>query len=381
LQPSYWEKKAAATPSEFLIIGGGIVGLSAGVFLRKAFPNSRIQLVEKGTPAAGATTRNAGFACFGMPGEILDDYAAIGPEKSIALIEQRYKGLNLLRSIHGDTAIDYREVGGWEVFFDSDKDAYQKVLDFLPQLHSDIKNASSFPADFKFNTNVSPKKTFSKVNSSFIFNPLEGLVDSGKLFLSLQNACREANVIIWQGISLTHFEESSDSVEFTSESGLTFSAKNVLVCVNGFTSQLFPALQDEIKPARGQILLFCNNENLSIPEGAFHYDRGYTYFRTLPSGELLLGGARNHSFESELTFDQNTGGSVREALIKFALDNLGKTQIVGEWAGTMGIGANRSPIFRKISPRIQVIGKLGGMGIALGTGLAFDAVQSYKNIV
>ena len=70
---SYWEQKEWLQNIDFTIVGSGIVGLSTAVFLKKRFPKSKILVLEKGILPQGASTKNAGFACFGSLSEILED--------------------------------------------------------------------------------------------------------------------------------------------------------------------------------------------------------------------------------------------------------------------------------------------------------------------
>ncbi len=70
---SYWELKNWFTNVDFTIVGSGIVGLHCALALRERFPESKILVLEKGILPQGASTKNAGFACFGSLSEILDD--------------------------------------------------------------------------------------------------------------------------------------------------------------------------------------------------------------------------------------------------------------------------------------------------------------------
>ena len=63
---SYWEIKTWFTKVDFTIVGSGIVGLSTALWLKNRFPKSNILILEKGILPQGASTKNAGFACFPM---------------------------------------------------------------------------------------------------------------------------------------------------------------------------------------------------------------------------------------------------------------------------------------------------------------------------
>ena len=117
---SFWEKQTWFTNIDFTIVGSGIVGLHCALELQKKHPKAKILILEKGTLPEGASTKNAGFACFGSISEILDDLENQPQQAVIDLVKKRKKGLELLRKNLGDTAIDYQQNGGYEVFLDTE---------------------------------------------------------------------------------------------------------------------------------------------------------------------------------------------------------------------------------------------------------------------
>jgi glycine/D-amino acid oxidase-like deaminating enzyme len=111
MQLSYWEIKSWFTNVDYTVVGSGIVGLHAALRLRERFPNSKIIVLEKGTLPQGASTKNAGFACFGSLSEIIDDLKFHSEEEVIRLIQKRWEGLKLLRKRVGDDRLDFKPFG------------------------------------------------------------------------------------------------------------------------------------------------------------------------------------------------------------------------------------------------------------------------------
>jgi hypothetical protein len=64
----------------------------------------------------GASTKNAGFACFGSISEIIDDLKSHSEEEVYQLVTKRLEGLRLLRKRLGDEAIDFKPYGGMNYF-------------------------------------------------------------------------------------------------------------------------------------------------------------------------------------------------------------------------------------------------------------------------
>ena len=88
---SYWEYKNWITDIDFAIVGSGIVGLNCALALREKYPSASILVLEKGILPQGASTKNAGFACFGSLSELLDD---LNTPKVIANINEEVSKLS-----------------------------------------------------------------------------------------------------------------------------------------------------------------------------------------------------------------------------------------------------------------------------------------------
>ena len=74
-QLSFWEKRSYFNGVDIAIIGAGIVGMTTALNLKKRKPNLKILVLERGYLPSGASTKNAGFACFGSPSELKSDLA------------------------------------------------------------------------------------------------------------------------------------------------------------------------------------------------------------------------------------------------------------------------------------------------------------------
>ena len=87
---SYWEKTSYFEGIDFLIIGAGIVGYSTAIHLRKKYPNSKILVIERGYLPSGASSKNAGFACFGSATELLDDLSQYDESTVWETVQKRW---------------------------------------------------------------------------------------------------------------------------------------------------------------------------------------------------------------------------------------------------------------------------------------------------
>ena len=116
---SFWEIKQYLQNNDLVVVGSGIVGLTSAIFYKKKNPKAKVLVLEKGLLPSGASTKNAGFACFGSLSEILSDMKTSTEYEVFELIQERLNGLSELRSLVGDLHLDYKPCGGFEVFMKS----------------------------------------------------------------------------------------------------------------------------------------------------------------------------------------------------------------------------------------------------------------------
>ena len=112
----YWESEHLLAPADLTVIGAGIVGMSTALHYKALHPHDRVRIIERDVLGEGGTTRNAGFACFGGPGEWLDDLETLGQSKWLELIRLRAEGLRALIELLGEKALGLEWSGGWELF-------------------------------------------------------------------------------------------------------------------------------------------------------------------------------------------------------------------------------------------------------------------------
>ena len=140
----------------------------------------------------GASTKNAGFACFGSLSEIVDDLKSQSPDEVFNLISKRWEGLQLLRNRIGDEAMDFQQNGGYELFTEKDRETFNECLEQL-----DVVNELLFPL-FKRPVFKLQKDTFGfeKIQQNIIFNPFEAQIDTGKMMQKLLKIAYSEGILI-----------------------------------------------------------------------------------------------------------------------------------------------------------------------------------------
>lgn len=372
---SYWQQTAHFSKIDIVVIGGGIVGLSAAIRLKTSDPDLRVFLFEQGPIAMGATSRNAGFATFGTVGELSQDLLHRPAEEVGRLSLQRLEGLKLLRSVAGDECIRYEETGGFEIF--TEKAAFEKASEGLPIINRLLEEYTGLKNIFSPMEN--PEQFgFSGVHG-IIQNPFEGLLHSGHLVKTLEQKAKMAGVQLYGGFKLKRFEKEGAQIRLQFDTPeCILHAEKVLFCTNGFTKDLISGL--DVKPARGLILVTEKMDSLSF-RGGFHHNCGYDYFREI-DGRVLLGGGRNLDPITETCTEDQVNPVIFEYLKNFLYHVIlpgRKPTIEHVWTGTMGIGEGKYPIIREMEENIYCAVRMGGMGVAIGTKAGFDAADLVLN--
>ncbi len=361
---SFWERDELLE-YDFIVVGGGIVGLSTSIELKEQNPSASVLLLEAGMFPTGASTKNAGFACFGSLTEILSDLEKLSPSEVQDLVALRSEGLQRLRNRLGDETIDYLNFGGYELLSESQLGALDRI-DEVNELLKPVLNHKVYQIDpdiRRFGFDEARVK-------AMVFNPFEGQIHSGKMMKSLQQKTSQLGVNIITGVKVEGFEETSGQVNVHLEY-TKFSCAKLAICTNAFTKDLVPDL--ELNPGRGVVLVTKPIDGLRI-KGTYHYEEGYYYFRNYQD-RVIFGGGRNLDIAGEASTDFQIRDLIKDKLVSdletlilpnqaFDVDHI--------WAGIMAFGPNKQPILKQVSNNVFAGVRLGGMGVAIGSKLGYD---------
>lgn len=361
-QLSFWERKTFFEGVDFVIVGAGIVGFSTAIELKRKYIDAKIVVLERGYLPSGASSKNAGFACFGSPTEIFDDLSHMPEEEVWNTIAMRFEGLIQLKHLVRDHNIDYQKNGSWDLVH-SNFEHVEISNSFIDYLNEKCANYFDINSVYSEDKLVCQKFGFKNVSTSY-FNKEEGQIDTGKLIIALHQIATNNGVMSLFGVEVIDFQDFNVNVVINSTIGQLTSSK-LVICTNGFATRF---LGSEITPARAQVLVTSEIPNLNI-KGTFHLDRGYYYFRNI-GNRILLGGARNIDFEGETTTELFVTCEIQNALkdlLKSSIIPNSAYKIDYSWAGIMGVGDTKSPIIRKQSDNIAFGVRMGGMGVAIGS--------------
>jgi len=365
MHTSFWEKDVMLS-AEFVVIGSGIIGLQTALELRDQRPHDRIIVLERNVLPTGASSRNAGFACFGSLTEILSDIDHLGESAAFSLVEQRWRGLQRLRARFSDAAIGYEAFGGFELLLPEHMNALDRINEVNRLLHP------LFGSAVFSNDNASLRNSgFGKHVQALVKNPFEAQIHSGLLMRSLAVLAAENGIEIFTGAHVSAIDDANGGVQvhISGNRNLVFRAGHVAVCTNGFTQALLPDIG--IVPARGQIIVTSPIEDLPW-RGTYHLDEGFFYFRNI-GNRILFGGGRNRDFITEETTDMAITDTIQntlEHLLQHTIAPDHQYKIEHRWSGIMGFSADKQAIIQHASDHIVIGFGCNGMGVALGADVA-----------
>lgn len=371
---SFWEREELLR-SDVLVIGGGIIGLSAAIALKEQQPTLDVALVEREVLPSGASTKNAGFACYGSTTEVLRDIDTVGEDAALEVISRRKQGLDLLRARLGDEALGFEPCGGYELLWEKQQWVIER-LDYLNTLLHPLFGKDYYSLQderirsFGFNA---------EEIQHLVFTAHEGSINTGRMMKNLLRCAAERGVRIVSGADVREIDDGTDGVRVSvfrhlMQDIVQFRAEQAIVCTNALAKLFLPSL--ELLPGRGQVLITHPIEDLPF-RGVFHFDSGYYYFRNV-GNRLLFGGGRNSDFNGETTADFSTTSAIQSLLEEYMRTVIlpgVEYSIDMRWAGIMGFSSSRKPIVQRCSERLTLGFGCNGMGVALGSSIGTQAAE------
>ena len=354
---SYWERTQLLR-SEVIIVGGGIVGLSVAASIAEKFPAKSVTVFERSVLPYGASTRNAGFACFGSLSEVASDIQHMGEEAARKLLFQRWMGLQITRKRLGDEAIGFSEAGGYELLPTSERAKWGVEVKRINALVAD------FLPDYLMRKDAYAASLGIKASGDVYSMRGEGQVDTGMLMRTLERYVTSLGVGIRSGACVIATDSDGIVVDDPVRGEMRWSADQVIVCTNAFAETMQTGHM--VEPGRGQVFITHPINGLRF-QGNLHLEEGYYYLRNVDD-RLLFGGGRNLDFDGERTKSFALTDQIQQALEQKLRALFGEDftyEVDQRWSGIMAFGKDKQPVVERLQDgRILAI-KLSGMGIAL----------------
>jgi len=334
--------------TDVLVIGGGIAGISLALHL--AARRIDAVLVEREHVAWGASGRNAGFLLAGVASSYAEAVRAYGREKAREVWEVTNENHDRMIEAARGQDVGYRRLGS----------------SILPAGEGErallIESEQLLLEDgFK-----------ARWDGSRLVNPRDGEVDPAAMVAALARQARAG--VIREGVNVTSLTPRAREVAVRA-GDYECVAGVVILATNGYTSELVPAVN--IQPTRAQMLATAP-EKKSITDMPVYSNFGYRYWRQLPTREVLIGGWRDTSLETEMTLDAEPTPEIQEHIDR-AVRELGVTsEVTHRWAGTMGFTESGLPMAGALEgmPNVYICAGFTGHGMGFAFMSAKHVVES-----
>lgn len=376
---SYWQDVSIPfDSSEFtqqkffdvIIVGAGIAGLSTAYWLEKSNPNIKIAILDRASLGSGASGRNAGFITCGSAEHFYKLEKQFGLQKAVEIWKFSDTNRELLKSeiIQGDSKlVDFSQTGSCTVAAsESDWQRYHGLSQTMLGAGLDVELI-----DEKYLSEKYGVRNF----LGAIQYKNDGEIHPIKLLGLLKSKLRQTKFIFDSVV--TDLKRESDSWAVTT-SKTKLSAGKVIFCLNGYSDTVLPELKNVVKPQRGQVIV---TEPLKkFVQGPCYLTKHLCYFRQLPSGELLIGGFRNHDIEAENTNQDEITPKIQAALKEFAhsyFQNTSQVKINYQWSGVMGFTEDGQMMIGEHPSKKDLFLMAGCSGH--GMGLSFHAALTLAN--
>ncbi len=367
---SYWLDESFTTKNtknyDYIIIGAGIAGLSTAYWLEKKSSNAKIAIIDKFSLAYGASGRNAGFVTCGSALHFnkLKEKFGLEKAKEIWQFSEMNRDLLLAEIIQDEAqTVDYKTTGSCTVI--PDEIQSEKFKSLLKNMKS-----SNIAVDM-IDAKTLQKEYAVKTSAGAIEYKHDGIIHPVKLLKKIQSKLKNTDLIFGEEVFKIQSGETTAQVTTQKQ---TYQSSKMFVCLNGFVSDLMPEFNEIIKPQRGQVIV---TESMpQIIKGPCYLTQHLCYFRQLQTGEILIGGFRNHDAEKENTSNDQATEKIQSALENFAktyFDNTANIKINYRWSGIMGFTPDEQMIIGAHPSRKNVYMMAGCSGH--GMGLSFHAAK------
>jgi gamma-glutamylputrescine oxidase len=338
------EPLRGAQETEIAIIGAGITGTAAALWLARAGIATRI--LEARSIAAAASGRNGGFIADGTTR--LYAHAITNSERDTARRVWAFSAANhayvekFVQELEDQRwRCDYRRHGSYKLA--ASEDELGPILESARLLNEDGWGAQVVQRD------ELPQR-LRRVYFGGMYLSASAEIQPVRFVTGLAHLAEQAGAVFYEESPVTNITIKDGGVTLTTPRG-TLHVQKLILATNAWLPEVGKMVGADwlarcITPTRGQVIATepIDERILPCPCSA---EEGYQYWRQLPDGRLIVGGWRNYSPETEFhTYDETPYVGIQRRLDAFVHESLDlpDVQIESRWAGIMAFTSDNLPI-------------------------------------
>lgn len=334
--------------AEVCVVGLGGTGLTC-IAEALSLGASSVVGIDAVDVAAGAAGRNGGFLLAGVSDFHHDAVDKLGRDRAVAITRLT---LDEMQRIARESPGAARFPGSVRIAATADEVA--DCARQQAQMHADGFSVSSYEG---------PEGRGLLIPTDGVFHPL-------RRCRTLAARSMERGARLYGRTAARSFESGRVRTD-----GGTISARHIIVCVDGRLEQLFPALANEVRTARLQMLATAPAPEVSFPR-AVYKRYGYDYWQQLSDGCVVLGGGRDTTPDTEWTFDDQPSAPIQDYLTRTLRDDLCvKADVTHRWAASVSYTESGVPLYRELGDGLTVMGGYSGTGNVVGALMGRAAAQ------
>jgi len=370
---SYWQHTSnqvtlsADLPprADVAVVGAGLLGAATSYWLARK--GLSVVLLERATPAYGATGRNGGIVSVGPAESYVAAVLRLGHETARAIWMLTLENRALLRQVLTEESIacDYREPGHLSLALGKD------------QLASQSENVAALQADGFAAALLDREEVQTLIGTPLgseiaggKFIPENGLVHSARLVQGLVVAAQHHGARACMATVKRVLPNGPGALIRTPQADLHAGA--VIIATNAWIGELVPALARLIIPVRGQALAYAPSAPVFTTGMSVAITPTGEYWQQTADGSIVLGGCRTFAPGQDVGIreSQPTTGvqTALEQVIPGLFPQLGGLRVQQRWAGLMAFTPDYLPIADRAPgmPGVWVAGGFSGHGMPFG---------------
>lgn len=354
--------------TDYLIVGAGLTGLSAG--LRLAEAGKTVTVIDAGEIAGGASSRNGGMVSADVKAGIDTVFANYGPEIAAEMWASTAHSVELVREIARRPDIDaISHEGGMAALGRGSRDL--KTFDRIVSWYREKYGVEWEVVDGRSISEIVRGDYF----DAAMYEPEGFGVHPARLSYGLAGEVSRAGAVLVEHCQALSTEMTSNVLRVTTDQGV-IEAGDVILATNGYTTRAPSREMARLIVPIGSYIIVTEplgpeRAGRIFPGGSMTYTRKrlLNYMRRTRDDRILIGGRSNLHPDLDL---EESARDLRRSLLTY-WPELEDAEITHSWGGRLGIPFDLIPHIGRLDGAWYAMGYAGhgvGLSVQLGHELA-----------